>query len=140
MGAFIRQTYTPSCVSERAITLCFVNTICRKRSTIACESDCFGDESKIIRGSTIFTRRDVMEARGAGGGSLGVFGDRAVILECIVAAESLVSGKGKGESGLDDVSDVGDSGKPAAKKEIRENSGSREKISTGLSIVTITIA
>ena len=49
-----------------------------------------------------------MEARGAGGGSLGVFGDRAVILECIVAAESLVSGKDKGESGLDDVSDVGD--------------------------------
>ena len=79
-----------------------------------------------------------MEARGAGGGGLGVFGDRAVILECIVAAESLVSGKG--ESGLDDVSDVGDSGKPAAKKEIRENSGSREKISTGLSIVTTTIA
>ena len=58
-----------------------------------------------------------MEARGAGGGSLGVFGDRAVILECIVAAESLVSGKDKGESGLDDVSDVGDSGKPAAKRE-----------------------
>ena len=45
-----------------------------------------------------------MEARGAGGGSLGVFGDRAVILECIVAAESLVSGNVKGESGLDGVS------------------------------------
>ena len=81
-----------------------------------------------------------MEAKGAGGGSLGDFGDRVVVLECIVAAESLVSGKDKGESGLDDVSDVGDSGKPAAKNETSENSGSREKMRTGLSIVTTTIA